>query len=211
MDPALGAPAPIVLFGEPTPLGLLGLSIGCAALVPIAFGAIPADPAAASMMFKTAAWFCLLFGGGCQFLAGMMSLANKNVLGGTLLTTFAFNWVYNWWVLDQASQGKAASGAVTISVDVAFIVIFVVLTYAFGFFSKLLFALLLDIDLLYLLRIARHFAAAGDLSSALGVGVGVATVLLAAISLYISFALLVNPAAGRPVFPIAGPLFKAAK
>ena len=34
--------------------------------------------------FKTVAWFCLVFGGGCQFLAGIMNLANKNTLGGTL-------------------------------------------------------------------------------------------------------------------------------
>ena len=196
-------------FGEPTPLGLLGLAIGCAALVPIAFGQLPADPAKAALMLKTAAWFCLLFGGGCQFLAGVMSLANKNTLGGTLLTTFSFNWIYNWWVLDSLSQGKPPDAAVGLSVDVAFILIFVVLTYAFGFFSKLLFVFLLDIDLLYLLRIARHFAEpGGTLAQGAGVGVGLATVALAGLALYISFALLVNPSAGRVVFPMGGPLFK---
>ena len=203
-------PTPAVLpFGEPTPLGLLGLAIGCAALVPIAFGQIPADPAKAAMMLKTASWFCLLFGGGCQFLAGVMSLANKNTLGGTLLTTFSFNWIFNWWVLDGLSQGKVPDATVGLSVDVAFVVIFLVLTYAFGFFSKLLFFFLVDIDLLYLLRIAKHFAEPGGaIAQASGVGVGIATIALAALALYISFALLVNPSAGRPVFPVAGPLFK---
>ncbi|MBS1152760.1 MAG: hypothetical protein H6Q89_4458 [Myxococcaceae bacterium] len=205
---ALAPPPP--MFGEPTPLGLLGLSIGCAALVPIAFNWIPADPVKAAMMLKTAAWFCLLFGAGGQFLAGMMALANKNTLGGTLFTTFSFNWVYNWWVLDQLSTGKVPDATVGLCVDLAFIAIFVVLTYAFGFFSKLLFAFLVDIDLLYLFRIGRHFAdPAGGLSGALGVGVGVATIGLIAIALYIAFALLVNPAAGRPVFPFPGPLFVA--
>ena len=197
------------MYGLGPPVGLLGLSIGCAALVPIAFGQIPGDPLKAAMMFKTAAWFCLLFGGGCQFLAGMMSLANKNTLGGTLLTTFSFNWIYNWWLLDQLSGGKAPDAAVGLWVDFAFIVIFVVLTYAFGFFSKLLFVFLLDIDLLYLLRIARHFAdPAGALAQGAALAVGVATVALAGLALYISFALLVNPSAGRVVFPIGGPLFK---
>jgi succinate-acetate transporter protein len=209
MQPTSTPTAPALPFGEPTPLGLLGLAIGCAALVPIAFGQLPADPAKAAMMLKTAAWFCLLFGGGCQFLAGMMSLANKNTLGGTLLTTFSFNWIFNWWVLDGLSQGKVPDATVGLSVDVAFVVIFLVLTYAFGFFSKLLFFFLVDIDLLYLLRIAKHFAEPGGaIAQVSSAGVGIATVALAALALYISFALLVNPSAGRPVFPVAGPLFK---
>lgn len=203
--------APTLPFGEPTPLGLLGLAIGCAALVPVAFGWLPVtDPAKMAMAFKTVAWFCLVFGAGCQFLAGIMNLANKNTLGGTLLTTFSFNWVMNYWALDQLSQGKVPDGTIILAVDVAFIVVFLVLTYAFGFFSKLLFLFLVDIDVLYVLRIARHFTAPlSGTWNALGFGVGVATVALAALALYIAFALLVNPSAGRAVFPVPGPLFKA--
>ena len=202
--------APSAPFGEPTPLGLLGLAIGCAALVPIAFGWLPAEPAKLPMFFKTAALFCLLFGAGGQFLAGIMSLANKNTLGGTLLTTFSFNWVMNWWALDEASQGRAVDGSIVLCVDIAFIVIFLVLTYAFGFFSRLLFFFLVDIDVLYVLRIWRHFTTYGSPAhSALGTGVGLATIALTLIALYISFVLLVNPAAGRAVFPTAtGPMFK---
>lgn len=203
------APAPPV-FGDPTPLGLIGLAIGCAALVPIAFGMLPTEPAALARTLDTASWFCLLFGAGCQFLAGLMSLANKNTLGGTLLTTFAFNWVYNWWVLRSLSEGRVPDATVGLAVDFAFIVIFVVLTYAFGFYSKLLFFFLLDIDVLYVLRIIKHFSAVdGGVFRFTSFGIGVATVLLAAIALYISFALLVNPAAGRAVFPVSGPMFKA--
>jgi succinate-acetate transporter protein len=198
-------------FGEPTPLGLLGLSIGCAALVPIAFGWFPSDPAKIGTMMKTASWFCLLFGAGCQFLAGVMSLANKNTLSGTLLTTFSFNWVFNWFVLDEASQGRAVDPSVVLSVDVTFIVIFVVLTYAFGFFSKLLFFFLLDIDVLYVGRIAKHFTTPGTGGfTATSWLIGGSTIVLMFIALYISFALLVNPAAGRAVFPASGPMFKPA-
>lgn len=205
---APNAPAP--MFGEPTPLGLLGLSIGCAALVPIAFGWLPSEPAKIAVMMKTASWFCLLFGAGCQLLAGLMSLANKNTLGGTLLTTFSFNWVFNWYVLDEASQGRAVDSSVLLSVDLTFLLIFVVLTYAFGFFSKLLFFFLVDIDVLYLARIGKHFAAPGTGAfNALGMLVGVSTIALIVIALYISFVLLVNPAAGRAVFPTSGPMFKA--
>jgi succinate-acetate transporter protein len=196
------------VFGEPTPLGLLGLAIGCAALVPIAFGWLPKEPAAIVMTLKTASWLCLLFGAGCQFLAGIMSLANKNTLGGTLLTTFSFNWVFNWWALDQAAQGKATDPHVGLAVDLAFILIFVVLTYAFGFYSKLLVLFLLDIDLLYVLRIAKHFAGK-ELAATLGLGIGVVTIALAAIALYIALGMLLNPAAGRAIFPLGGPAWRA--
>lgn len=204
MSTPANAPAPV--FGDPTPLGLLGLSIGCAALVPIAFGWLPSEPAKIAAMMKTASWFCLLFGAGGQFLAGLMSLANKNTLGGTLLTTFSFNWVFNWFVLDEASQGRAVDPMVMLSVDFTFLIIFLVLTYAFGFFSKLLFFFLLDIDVLYVARLAKHFLP--GLGGPIGLLIGLATIGLMVIALYISFALLVNPAAGRAVFPTSGPMFK---
>ena len=218
-DAATTATAPSMPFGEPTPLGLLGLAIGCAALLPIAFGMIPSEPARAAAMFATASWFCLLFGAGCQFLAGVMSLANKNTLGGTLLTTFSFNWVMNWYALSEAAQGRAVDASVMFSVDVTFIIIFVVLTYAFGFYSKLLFVFLLDIDALYLLRIARHLLShLADVTAPstlawigrVNMGICISTLLLMAIAIYISFALLVNPAAGRVVFPTRGAMFKPA-
>jgi succinate-acetate transporter protein len=200
------APA-AVPFGEPTPLGLLGLAIGCASLVPIAFGWFPADPTKIPMMLRTAAWFCLLFGAGCQFLSGTMALANKNTLGGTLLTTFSFNWVMNWFVLDQASQGKVVDPTVIVAVDVAFLVVFAVLTFAFAFVSKLLVVFLLDVDLLFVLRVARHFAAPGA-QGALGVGVGLATIALAGLALYLALATLLAHAAGRVILPLGGPLLR---
>jgi len=194
-------------FGEPTPLGLLGLSVGCGALLPIAFGMIPSEPARAAAMFSTAAWFCLLFGAGCQFLAGIMSLANKNTLGGTLLTTFSFNWVMNWYALSEASQGRAVDPTIVLSVDLTFLLVFVVLTYAFGFFSKLLFLFLLDIDVLYVLRIARHFTAPTDgLFGTLSLGIANATVPPMVIPPHILFPKPRNPASGPPDLPAPGPV-----
>lgn len=195
------APAPVNLFAEPTPLGLLGLAVGCAALIPIAFG-WSLTPAA----FRTAAFYCLYFGAGCQFIAGIMSLANKNLLGGTLFTTFAFNWLMNYQTLAGLAEGRLPDPHIILSVDVIFLVIFVVLTYAFGFFSKLLFAFLLDIVLLFACRILKELTHA----PVFALPIALATVVLAGIALYLAFAILVNSAAGRPVFPVPGPLFKAA-
>ena len=194
--------APATTFADPTALGLFGLSIACAALIPIAFGVREAMTPEA---LRTAAWFCLLFGAACQFLAGMMSFANKNMLGGTLLTTFSFNWVMNWWGLSELSQGRVPSSAVILAVDLCFLIVFLAMTYAFGFFSRLLFVFLLDIDLLYVLRIARELTH----SPALATGVAFATVALTGISLYIAFSLVLANASGRVMLPIGGPLFVA--
>ncbi len=192
------APATASVFAESTPLGLLGLAIGCAALTPIAFGVVMTADA-----LRTAAMFCLLFGGGGQLLAGLMALANKNQLGGTLFTTFSFNWIMNWWALSELANGRIPNASIVLSVDVCFLVVFVVLTYAFGFFSKLLFAFLLDIDILYAVRIARELTHI----RALGLIVAACTVLLAGIALWIAFAMLVNPVSGRDVFKMPGPAF----
>jgi succinate-acetate transporter protein len=186
------------VFAEPTPMGLLSLAIGCAALIPIAFGA-----SLTPQGFRTAGIFCLFFGAGGQLLAGLLSLANRNLYGGTLFTTFAFNWLVNWWVLDQLARGTPPDHAVIVAVDAAFLLIFVGMTYGFGFFSRLLFLFLLDIDLLYACRLAGALLA----TRAFTLPIAVLTVGLALLSLWIAFAMMLNPVAGRVIFPLGGPLY----
>ena len=190
--------APSLPFADSTALGLFGLTIGCASLLPVAFGVKEAFSPEA---LRTCALFCLLFGAGCQFLAGMMSLVNKNLLGGTLFTTFAFNWGINYLLL---SGGMGAPDPhVMLSIDACFLVIFLVLTYGFGFYSSLLFAFLVDIDILYLARIIKELAH----TTAMNLPIALATVALAAIALYLAFAILLNHASGRTILKIPGPLF----
>ncbi|MEI8257849.1 MAG: hypothetical protein WCJ30_19410, partial [Deltaproteobacteria bacterium] len=107
--------------------------------------------------------------------------------------------------LSGLAEGKLPNASVVFSVDVCFLIIFVVLTFAFGFFSKLLFVFLLDIDLLYVFRIAKELLHA----RALALPIALCTAALAAIAMWLAFAILVNGAAGRTVFAVPGPLFKA--
>jgi succinate-acetate transporter protein len=187
------------VVADPTPMGLLGLAIGCAALVPIAFGA-SLTPAG----LETAAMFCLLFGAGCQFLAGLLNLVNRNLYGGTLFLTFAFNWIVNWWALHSLAQGFVADRGVVFATEIAFLVIFVLITWGFGHFSSLLFVFLLDIDLIYVFKVAGHVLG----TQAFNLPVAILTVGLCLLSLWIAFALLLNPVTGRQVFALGGPLFR---
>ena len=186
-------------LADPTPIGLICLAVGCAALVPIAFGA-GLSPSG----LKTAAMFCLLFGAGGQMVAGLGNLLNRNLYGGTLFTAFAFNWIMNWWALDNLSRGQVPDATIVFAVDVCFLIIFLVFTYGFGFFSSLLMAFLVDIDVLYAARIWKHLGG----GEWLGTIIGICTVALAAISLWIAFAVLINPVAGRAVFPFPGPVLR---
>jgi len=206
-------PHATAVFAEPTPLGLIGLAVGCAALTPIAFGA-SLTPAG----LKTAAAFCLAFGAGGQLLCGLMNFANKNLWGGTIFTAFSFNWLMNWWGLDSATaaaekagaglvySGFAAAHGILLAVDVLFLVLFLFLTYGFGFFSKLLFLFLLDIDLLYACKVVA--GATG--TKALALPFAVFTVALGLIAVYIALAMMLNPTVGRALFKFPGPMFVAA-
>ncbi len=197
--------APVSLHGketvaDPTPMGLLGLAIGCAALTPIAFGK-SLTPAG----LETAAVFCLLFGAGCQLFAGLLNLVNKNLYGGTLFLTFAFNWVVNAWALHSLAKGFVPDPTVIFATEVAFLVVFVLISWGFGHFSSLLFVFLLDIDLLYAFKVAGHLL---DTRS-FAIPIALLTVGLAVIALWIAFALLLNPVTGRRIFTLGTPLFRS--
>ncbi len=187
-------------FGNPAPLGLLGLTIACAALVPIGFGHSLTPSGLGS-----AAMYALLFGGGCQFLCGLMLFANKNSFGGTVFTCFSFLWGMNAWAFHSLSQGRVPDHTVGLSVEIALFVIFAGLTWGFGHFGRALFIFLVDIDLLFLFRIIRSVTH----TRAMEMPIALTTVGLGLIGLYLAFGALLNPVVGRVVFPVGPPVFRA--
>ena len=64
---------------------------------------------------------------------------------------------------------------------------------------------LADIVVLFACRVLKELTH----STAFTLPIALATVVLGLIALYLAFAILVNSAAGRPVFAVPGPLFKA--
>jgi succinate-acetate transporter protein len=187
-------------FADPTPLGLIGLAMGCAALLPIAFGA---NVGVSGLV--TAAVLCALFGGGCQLISGLLNLANGNLLGGTLFSAFAFNWALNAWVLWSLGHGVAPDGSALLATEAASLLLFIPITYAFGHHSSLLFVFMLDIDAIYALKLVAGYGHVGGTQ----IPIAVSTLLLGVIATWLALALLVNPTTGRRVFPMPGPLFRA--
>ncbi len=190
------------VLGNPTPLGLLGLSIAAGALTPVAFGWSMSVAA-----LESVAVYAVLFGAGCQFLSGLMSFVNKNVFGGTIFTAFSFLWAYNAWSLHAVAGGLVPDHAVGLAVEMVLLAIFLVLTYGFGFFSSVLFAFLVDIDLIFVARIIKSVTH----TTALNTPIAVLNVGMLVIALWLAFGSLINPIAGRSVFGMGKPLFVPVK
>ncbi|MDX9722884.1 MAG: GPR1/FUN34/YaaH family transporter [Myxococcota bacterium] len=189
-------------FGNPAPLGLLGLAVGCASLVPIAlgYGLTPGG-------LLTASTICLLFGGFGQLFTGLMEMRNRNTFGGVIFTLFAFQWAMNAWELHAYATGVVPDHHIKLAVEVTLLIILVPLTFGFGFFSKLLFWFLIDIDLLFVAKIIKALSG----TTALDYPIVAMTIFLGGIAIYIALAALINPIAGRQVFRISGPLFNLPK
>ncbi len=198
----LGLPPDREVLGNPTPLGLLGLSVAAGALVPITFGVSLSTAA-----LETGAVYAILFGAGCQFLSGVMNFINKNMFGGTIFTAFSFLWAYNAWSLHAIAGGTMPDHAIGLAVEIVLMAIFLVLTYGFGFFSSVLFAFLVDIDLLFACRILKS----ATHTTALNLPIAVLNVGMLLIALWLAFGSLINPIAGRPLFGMGKPLFRGSK
>jgi succinate-acetate transporter protein len=195
-DPGIPVPKPI--FADPTPLGYIGLAVSCAAQMPIAFGA-----ASTPIGLRTAATICLLFGVACQFLAGIMNFTNKNLLSGLVLTVLSFIGVMDAWVLDMLAAGQHPDTTIMLTTESAVLVVLLVLTYGVGYISKLLVGLLVNLDLIFVLRIIN--SATG--SQALNLPIAILTITLGLLALWIAFGTLINPTSGQHVIPFPGPLF----
>ena len=189
-------------LGNPTPLGLLGLALGCAALTPAGFG-YALTPGG----FTTAALWALLFGAGCQLVCGILSFVNRNTFGATLFTAFSFSWMETAWSFYSVAKGFVPDHSVVLATEIALFVIFAVLTYGFGYFTSVLFAFLVDVDLLYACRIGRSLTG----SLAWNPAIGILVVIMGVLALWLAFAALINPVAGREIFKLGSPLFHPPK
>jgi hypothetical protein len=83
-------------------------------------------------------------------------------------------------------------------------IIFVFLTYGFGFFSKALFVFLLDIDLLFACKLIKGFTGTGFFDFP----IAIFTLFLGLIGLWLALGGLINPITGVEFFPVGKPVFQ---
>jgi len=177
------------LIGNPTPIGLIGLAIGCMVLAPIEFGWIKAvDPQVWRWMMLTA--------GALQIYAGIMDLVNRNVLGATAFTIYGVLWVVNSWVL---STGMPVDLAVKGYVYLTYLVMSMILLVGFMYVSRNLAIILTEFVLIFLANVFVLFN--HDLHHTLAPVIGVLLLLVAVQSMWAAAGGILNGLTGRNLFP----------
>ena len=79
-------------LANPTPIGLMGLAFGCAALAPSELGLTDVS--------NPVIWiWMLLTAGVLQIYAGAADLINRNLLGATAFTIYGTLWLISAWQL----------------------------------------------------------------------------------------------------------------
>lgn len=109
-------------MGNPTPIGLIGLALGCAVLAPQQLGLTNGADAAI--------WIWMLLGAGAlQVYAGVIDLINRNVLGATAFTVYGTLWIASAWF--RAHDGTAGDPLVLAYVNFTFMLISAVILIGF--------------------------------------------------------------------------------
>ncbi|MDQ0189337.1 acetate uptake transporter [Alicyclobacillus cycloheptanicus] len=176
-----------VKIADPGPLGLAGFGITTCILSLI--NAKVASPEGLGVVLGLA----LIYGGGCQLLAGIWEFRKGNTFGATAFSSYGAFWIAFWLILHFAP--KAPLGW--------FLLFFGLLTFYlwFGTFylNQALFWVFLTLWIAFVLLALNGF---GVMSSQAGGWVGLLCGLLA---LYTSAATLINTTAGHTVLPVGKP------
>lgn len=186
------------LFGNPTPIGLIGLAIGCMVLAPIEFGWTKGvDPQAWRWMLMTA--------GVLQIYAGVVDLINKNILGATAFTVYGMLWVCNSWV---TSAGMPYDPMTKGFIYIVFLAMSLFILIGFMYVSMNLTVVLAEFNLIFIANILAFFI--HDLHQPMALIIGVLLVLVAIQSMWAAAGAVINPMVGRNMFPQgAAPLKKS--
>ena|GEM_PF-4423996 len=132
------------LLGNPTPIGLMGLAFGCAALAPAELGwTLVSDPRI---------WLWVLVAGGVlQIWAGIVDLINHNVLGATAFTLYGSLWLISGM---QMGMGIQSDPMVKVYLYVFFLAFTMWMTVGFMTVSLNLTIVFLEFVAIFILEIA---------------------------------------------------------
>ena len=184
-------------YAEPAPLGLIGLAVAALILGSADIGLT--SGASKSLMIP---WI-LFFGATAQLIAGLVEFKRNNVFGATVFSTYAMT-MY--------------AIAITLFITIFAEVPFDISHYAYGligilFFSiiatmaslmtnKILFSILIAVDLAVLLLIPHYLFGFSSVPA------GIFLITTSLLSFYASAAVLLNTLSGKSILPVGNPLWK---
>jgi uncharacterized protein len=182
---------------EPAALGLIGLAVAALVLASTDLGLT--SNASKSLMIP----WVLFFGATAQLVAGAMDFKRKNIFGATVFTTYS-----------MTMYSISLTIFITIFTDVTFdithyaygliaiLVFSIIATAASLMTNKILFAILIFVDLAVIVLIAHYLY---DVSA---VPAGIFLLLTSAFSFYAAAAILLNTMAGKTILPLGNAIWK---
>jgi uncharacterized protein len=185
---------------EPAALGLFGLAVATLVL-----GA--ADLGLTSSAYKSLMipWV-LFFGATAQLIAGFMDFKRNNIFGATVFSVYAmtmysialtlFIVIFTGVTFDISHYGFGL---------IAILIFSIIATIASLMTNKLLFAILIAVDLA-VISLIPHYLYGYPPTSA-----GIFLMLTSALSFYSAAAVLLNSMAGKTVLPLGKPILNAKK
>lgn len=182
---------------EPAALGLIGLAVATLVLASTDLGLTSSS--SKSLMIP----WVLFFGATAQLIAGAMDFKRKNIFGATVFTTYS-----------MTMYSISLTLFITVFTDVEFdithyaygliaiLVFSIIATAASLMTNKILFAILIFVDLAVIALIAHY------LYSVSAVPAGIFLLLTSAFSFYAAAAVLLNTIAGKTILPLGDAIWK---
>jgi uncharacterized protein len=183
-------------LGNPTPIGLMGLALGCAALAPAELGlTATADP----MIWR---WM-LLTAGALQIYAGIVDIINRNVLGATAFTVYGMLWALSAWQLGGGAALGASDPAVKGFIYLVFLLFTSYMAIGFATVSRTLTVVFLAFIVIFAIEILAAFLPA--MHGAASLVAGLLHLLAALLCIWAAAGSVVNPLLGRNLFEQGAP------
>jgi len=186
-----------IFTAEPAALGLIGLAVAALVLASTDLGLTSSS--SKSLMIP---WI-LFFGATAQLIAGVMDFKRKNIFGATVFTTYSMTMYSISLTLLIAIFTDVGFDITHYAYGLIAILVFsIIATAASLMTNKILFAILIFVDLAVIALIAHYLY---DISA---VPAGIFLMLTSVFSFYAAAAMLLNTMAGKAILPLGSTIWK---
>jgi uncharacterized protein len=183
-------------ISEPAALGLIGLAV--AAFV-IGASYLGLTTGSKSLMIP----WVLMFGATAQLIASLMDFKRNNIFGATVFGTYAMTMYAIALTLFISIFGGEEFVIAHYGYGLVAILIFsLIATAASLMTNKVLFAILIAVDIAVIALIPHYLSAASAFPA------GVFLIVTSALSFYAATAILINTMAKKTVLPLGTPIWK---